>query len=161
MTISNGSTILKTDLDGAFSSRIAALRAAKAAGVAAAGVYQLAFDWPLLVDAGTPVTDDRLSQSFTIPDDDQELLAIGAQVEGAAGTYGLRLTGPLVSPIVLEEVTTSSFANLERYLGNNDGHPLQMLLRGATYTLHVSTDVASGDVTVRAWLLLRLRPRKR
>lgn len=159
--ISNGSTILKSDLDGSFSTRIAALRAAKAAGVAAAGVYQLAFDWPLLVDAGVAVTDDRLAQSFTIPDDDQELLAIGAQVEGAAGTYGLRLTGPLVSPIVLEEVTTTSHADIERYLGNDDGHPLQVLLRGATYTLTVSTDVAAGDATVRAWLLLRLRPRMR
>lgn len=161
MTIANGSTILKADLDGAFSSRIADLRAAKRAGIVAAGVYQLAFDWPFLVDSGTPASGAKLSQSFTVPDDDQELLALGAQVVGQTGTYGLTLTGPLVSPITLSETTTTDPDDFARYVANEGGEPLQVLLRGATYTLTVSTDVVTNDAHLYAWLLLRCRPRRR
>lgn len=127
----------------------------------AAGVYQLPFDW----DGVTSATASALlSQSFTIPDDDQELLVMGGAVSGDAGDYSLTLTGPLVAPISISATTTTDPEQIGHYLPEagtvGDKNPLQVLLRGATYTLTVSAP-ATGTNRVRAFLLLRNRPRRR
>lgn len=153
MTISNTQTITKADLDGSFS--MTTLQSRKSAALIAAGCHQVSFDWDGIASS---TSSTLLAQTYTVGDDDQEVLAFGGYVDGTSATYSITLTGPLVESMTVN--LTSSTGDLSRY--DSDGtKPLQVLLRGATYTLTASCSTASGTNRLRGFLVLRTRPRKR
>jgi hypothetical protein len=156
MAIANGSTIDGSELYLAIAAPYANNLATDNARIA--GAWQLGFDFVALA-SGTAAA--LRAQSFTVPDDDIELLDVGAYVEpgGPTAVYVVTLEGgPLVAPIAVAGAMDSAGGELARLSASSP--PRHVLLRGATYRVTVTSSSASVG-TVRVFAVLRSLPRRR
>lgn len=154
MTIADGSTILSSDVNAAFTATMAAAQARAADKLA---VHYVALDWRNLI-AGTGLA--QRTCTLVLPDDCW-LEEVAATTVDQVGTVTVTITGAsmLASPITLSKITIAGTDKLARYFADAT-KPQELLLRGSTITVVVSTTDAAG--TQRLDVLLGFAvPRRR
>lgn len=140
MTISNGSPILATDVGASFTPTLA-LQVAEAAKKQA--VYYVYLDWRNLL-AGTAVA--ARTSTIVVPDDCY-LEEIAVQTVDLIGALTVALTGAnLIQAISVTGVGAATAANPQKYtrVFADAAQPQQLLLKGSTITVVVTTADAAG-----------------
>lgn len=152
MTISNGNIITAVDLDTKFQQSTASLRTDNQSD---GYCSQMNFEFKN-VSSSTAAT--YLTQTFVAPDD-LELMEVGCYCPDSDGyTVTTTLSGTLIKPVSTSAVVASD--ETERYNDfSNLFNPFQILLKGATYSIVVTTSGAAVQ-TLRPFLLLRHRRRR-
>lgn len=148
--INNGNTITEADLEVAFGDGY--VSSLEENNHRVAGSTQITWDF---INAYSSTDSELLSASF-IPNDDFEVVAIGAYVAtDGTPTVTVSLSGVLIEDISLTESLSAS-DSMARYNASGD-KPLQVLLKGATYTISVSTDQSSGVSTIKPFIFYKCR----
>lgn len=135
MTISDGNTILAADLNGGYPSFNVN------AAHRMANQFRVGF---IALDIDSVSNLEERQFSFVSPDDYILAEVDGYWYESPGPTYSdtsLSISGPLVAPINLSVDTSTGM--LERYY-SDDSRPLQVFLKGATYTITIETAFAGG-----------------
>lgn len=137
MTLLDGSTILSADVNAAYQATMDAARARAADKV---GAYSLMLDYRGLL-AGTGAA--NRTQTIVLPEDSW-LDEVAATTVDQIGTVTVTVAGAamITTPITLSAVTGAGVGKLPRYHATDV--PKQLLLRGSTITVTVSTTDAAG-----------------